>query len=188
MHKTFKEFLKKGSGYKKAKDSQARFLWRLASAYTFYKSVNEKETELRIKYYVKKNVIINFVTALEIFVKDSIVENERTWLKEEIEKLLKDDKITLLDAFEFSKSPHLKPVHWIVHKSSFQNIENIDRVFSILSGRSFIKSMNSFFNKRKKSNKNAIAWQDTLTQLFDQRNKIIHEDSISKISNQQIEE
>lgn len=140
----------------------------------------------------RKNFITNIVTALEIFFKDTVLENKGHWPSDGFEKLLKE-KITLLEALNFRKGSKLEAEHLILYALPFTNPDAIQNLFSTLIGRDFWNELDKhrLLEDDDDPSKTLITindlcrnWKAKLYILYDNRNKIVHEDIANPIRKQ----
>lgn len=87
-----------------------------------------------IKNWAHQNLIINLVTALEVFFKDLIVENKDKWHSTGFSELL-SQKISLNEAYDLFKISNINISKELIvaRFSSFQRIDSIDHVFTCLT-------------------------------------------------------
>jgi hypothetical protein len=140
-----------------------------------------------IQNQAKANFVVNLITMLEVFLKDTIREFHGKWLNEGVSKLL-TDKITLNDAFLLARKTRIKKEELVALKASFQNIAAIESTFSTLTGKPFLDNLGFHFRKvegRELRNYDRN-WKQVLQESFELRHKIIHEGYLVPISKEQI--
>ena len=123
----------------------------------------------------RKDYLVILVTSIEVFCKILVLRFKDKWKKESYAGLLQE-KITINDAFEVFNSKgknKLNRVHLIIEFSSFKNIESINSVFSkLLKVEDILDEIDIFAPTFKRIHPN---WRKELSQLFDTRNKIVHD-------------
>jgi hypothetical protein len=138
----------------------------------------------RMLNHARRFSITHLVSLIEAYLKDVIIVNAGKWDKAGVDELLKES-IPLNDAFQLFKERKLKKENLIAHSKGFQNLESIDKVFSALLGKPFIKSLKALKSDHPlfAMSKSDIA--EELTQMFMLRHKIVHECFTGKISSNQ---
>ena len=144
----------------------------------------------KLSIKTKQNLLINTVTALEVFFKDLIIEFKGKWNDQGLDKLLTGNSIPLNLAFNLFRGKTLKKEHLIVHYFSFQSLHTCDNVFSNLLGTTkFLEDLGDFEygvvpdNNVSKMNAEYKDWKKELVSLFELRHRIIHEGSNEIIKN-----
>jgi hypothetical protein len=136
----------------------------------------------RQKFEARKVFIVSLVSALEVFLKELIIERHGKWDKEGFSKLL-TEKVTLDQAYNIFKVYGVKREVIVAKTQSFQNLENISHVFNCLTSKKhFLNDLeeykweldNGIFFQLKKMSPN---WRKDLSDLFDLRHKIVHENT-----------
>lgn len=136
----------------------------------------------RQKYEARKAFVVTLVSALEVFIKEIIIENHGKWNKEGFSKLL-TEKVTLDQAYNIFKVYGVKREVIIAKTHSFQNLENISHVFNCLTGKkNFLDDLEEYkwdlgeggYLQLIKISPN---WRKDLANLFALRHKIVHENT-----------
>lgn len=140
------------------------------------------------------NYLVNLVSALEIFYKHIILSTN--WEEEGYNKLLKE-KVTLAESFELFGREKVTRQYIITEYFSFQNFLSISHTFDSLTGKQFYNELEQvsqiFFANTKKgvSQNDQITlvlktkypqWRKTIMELYQVRNKFIHEGIIEGFS------
>jgi hypothetical protein len=147
-----------------------------------------------LKWVARQNFVINAVTTLELFLKESIVEMSGRWNEDGFKKLL-EQSVSLNEAFHLMRlNSKVTKEAVLSYFSSFQSIESIDKVFSDLVGeKNFIKQLDRFVKSeriigdvqlREKSELYTLfclteKWRKRLVELFRYRNQFVHEGEFS---------
>lgn len=124
--------------------------------------------------------VINSVTALEVYYKDMVDSIFKLCKPSSFEKKLKKlhDKTYKIDDLLDIYVHSIHPLSLIANNLSFQNIYNIDKVFSIIIEESFIKKIKSGTYRIKENPENEFSLDDEqlklLQELFDMRHELIH--------------
>lgn len=164
-----------------------RFHHEVLLSYLLYhllkKRVKGVEISNEVRTAAKKNFIVNCITCLEVFCKDLIMEFEEKWNSDGISDLLKD-KISLGRAFYLIRDAKLNRLELISYYNSFSNIESIDHVFSTLTHREFLKELSKFDTEHLLPSR----WQMQIINVFEIRNKIVHEGHIGVIKDSSMPE
>ncbi|PKH50941.1 hypothetical protein CXF68_09705 [Tenacibaculum sp. Bg11-29] len=100
---------------------------------------NIKDNKLKVQS--RENLIINSVTALEVFIKDSIKGDLYYFAPEKQKNLLKE-KISLYEAYELFRKTKIETEDIIAGYYNFQNLDSISYVLGVLTGRDFFKCIN----------------------------------------------
>lgn len=178
--------------------SRNHLLERLLRDMELFLTVNElKIVEESVRTAATNNFITNLVTALEIYFRDIIIENAGRWSQPGIEELLRD-KITLSEALSLAKIPDLQAEHLITLTSAFQNAHAIQRILSQLIGvKDFFKELDDFTMNYSDvvtdgadipiSLRSTFGeWRKTLYELYEIRNRIVHEDNVSFLTSDDV--
>ncbi|SDK25873.1 hypothetical protein SAMN05421823_102277 [Catalinimonas alkaloidigena] len=148
--------------------------------------VEKNTNNQKAKIEARKNYVINLVTALEVFIKDSIKKRGGLFGNDNQRDLLKE-KISLYEAHQLFKHKDLKTEEIIAIYYSFQSLESIDYVLSKLMGKSFLKEAgaieiditNTHSNYFKSSsiqlNKDYPEWQKNIAEVFERRHSYVHD-------------
>jgi len=123
------------------------------------------------------NFLVNLVSALEVYLKQIIISN-RNWNEVGYSKLL-SEPIALQDAFKIFTTEGISREHLIAHSNSFMNLSSIDRIFTQLCGKSFLKELGKFqFSVGDKIfftlDKDLSNWKNIIGNVFDVRHGFIH--------------
>jgi hypothetical protein len=150
-----------------------------------------------VKNQAAKNQLVNMVSALEVYLKDVVMEKEDKWREEGLNNLLKE-KITLHEAYDHFRNIALSKAAIISKFLSFNSIDSIDHVFSQLFTDKFLDQLEKFeherYAKKKKENPDSIHmlfsivndsdWRKHLVNLFAIRNRVVHEFDLDEILNE----
>lgn len=141
---------------------------------------------------IRKNFIINCVTAVEVYFKDLIRVTPEMSSKIRNSKQLKDllsnkEKVNLYDAYQIFKEYDFKLGDILLYYYSFQNLQEINLVLGHLLGiDNFITNIDEFnfrlrkfekeyFNKTNICLKNDFPeWKGILTEIFSLRHDYVH--------------
>lgn len=143
-----------------------------------------------LKTESRKNLLINSVTSVEVFIKESI-KGKHVYFPEEGQKELLKEKISLWEAYELFRNTNIRTVDIIADYYSFQNLDSIQYVLSTLTGKDFYQSMNNieldlvnnskYFKRETLNLKNDYPnWQKNLRELFDIRHESVHDVNFKK--------
>jgi hypothetical protein len=142
-----------------------------------------------VQNHARKNYIINQVSAFETLLKDVIMDKTFVWFENGFSELLKE-KISLNDSYNIYKNSEITREALIAHFYSFQNIESISHVFSNLTNSDFLKGIGEtetmpFFKREveqlMKLDSLIPEWRKTLVEIFEIRNKAVHEPNLMDI-------
>lgn len=171
--------------------------------FNFYKKVGEsvelvtfieKNSKSRkIKLNARKNYVINLVTAVEVYFKDLVkILPDFGKVKLECEKIgelldQKMEKVTIVDAFLLSKRNKLRIGDFIAVSNKFENLENIDTVFSKILGLKFLDAVERHKHKLTRAESNFFTvdtlhlaanlpdWRRQVGKLFEKRHEVVHQ-------------
>ncbi|HMG90842.1 MAG TPA: HEPN domain-containing protein [Chryseolinea sp.] len=140
----------------------------------FSLKVNELEETVT---EASKNLIVTCVSAIEVYFKEVIVENADGWNVIGYDKLL-SEKITLSEAYHLFKHTDVSREAIVAEHYSFQSIEQIASTMDTLTGSKFYDKVVQTTTKDvpKKGNWDTD-YQPHLRELFELRNRIIHENT-----------
>jgi len=138
-------------------------------------SVSEATYETLLKSH-----IINTVTAVEVYYRDILDSIFRLCKPESFTNKLKQlhDRSYKIDELIEMYIHRIHPLELISNNLNFQNTQNIEKVFTILLGKSFFKELKTTKWRLSKSPENEYeishADIEALQELFDERHKLIH--------------
>lgn len=149
----------------------------------------------KLKSIAANNFLVNCVTAIEIHLKDVILQNSN-WNELGFSDLLKE-KISLNDAFEIFNKEKVTREYIIAHSISFQNIESINKVFSSLLKADFLKEVENFKvtpdEEEPSSEEKEMSllermpdWRKKMASLYELRNAFVHEGKMKKLTHSEI--
>lgn len=175
--------------------SRYHFLLRIADAHDLLISVDTAKTPSVVRLGARKNFLTNAVTALEIFFRDVLIENSGRWSETGFDELLKE-KITLSEALQFAQIPQIRPEHIVSSTLSFKNPDSINNIFSKLIGKDFFAAIDKFefvpdgYEEEEVGRpENVVSlkhlgfdWNKSFYDLYSLRNRVVHEDSVKKLS------
>jgi len=142
--------------------------------------VESSKSPKELKIEARKNFIINCVTALENFLKDTIfglTEIGNLSARE----ILKEEKISLYDAYKLFVDKKVSLGELIVVRFSLNNLEQIDYLMSKLIGRKFLDEVGKFEVKDEDNNLKFTLnnrfpeWRNRLSELFRLRHLYVHQ-------------
>ena len=154
--------------------------------------------EKQIAYH---NFLVNLVTSVECFLKNLILSGN-FWNEDSYKTLLKDkEKIDLFQAFELFGNVKVTRQLLITHYYSFQNFNEINKVFTCLIQGNKEEKTDFVFNLGKTHfetfsfNKDNFAmekiatlneqhpeWKRQLIKMFEIRNEFIHERTLTRLT------
>jgi hypothetical protein len=140
--------------------------------------VEEKAPTEDLKSHSRRLAHVYFISILEMFLKELIYAIHH-WNIKGRDELLEKQSYNLVEAFEVFKerelvSKEITKEYLIAHFYSFQSLQQIDLVFSKLTGKNFFKVISDYSKKTNSENK-GIDINRTLIDFFEIRNKIVHE-------------
>lgn len=137
---------------------------------------------------VVSNFIVNCVSALEMYFKNTILQNAR-WHNPGLTSLLKE-KITLGEAYEMFGQEKISREYIVSHYFSLQNFESISGIFSKLTNSDFFKEVENFkvdWNGKTLTLLEEFPdWRSEIIQLYDVRNRYVHDNVIERLSKRDI--
>lgn len=142
--------------------------------------VESSKSPKELKIEARKNFIINCVTALENFLKDTIfglTEIGNLSARE----ILKEEKISLYDAYKLFVDRKVSLGELIVVRFSLNNLEQIDYLMSTLIGSKFLDEVGEFEVKDEDNNLKFTLnnrfpeWRNRLSELFRLRHLYVHQ-------------
>lgn len=147
------------------------------------KIIKDSKTDSKLKIEVRKNFIINCVTALEFFLKDMIegLIELNAIDKKNIDKFL-DDKITLKEAWKIFSERSITLGEIISATCSFQNLHQINSILSGLFDRDFLDEIDYFQVERGDENTKYILkkdypdWRKRITEMFELPHKFVKDE------------
>ena len=152
--------------------------------------IEESSKDDKIKSQARKNLVINFVTALEVYFRDIIIEFAGKWDADGFTFLLKE-KISLNEAFDLFSNAKVSKEMIIAKFSSFQNLESINFVYgNLLATKDFVGDLDRFAREIEKplfeggslfSLKDIQEWRTLLSALLSSRHKFVHESNVDEI-------
>ncbi|WP_062058220.1 HEPN domain-containing protein [Aquimarina longa] len=166
------------------KDTLSNFFNNTSVAFDLLLLVETEAEEITLKYHARKNYIINLVSSIEQFFKQ-LVKYDLTEYNHNIRELLKD-KISLWEASKLFTEKKLKPHDIIANYYSFQNLDEIDRIISLIVSKKFLKfigeydsgNLRSIYEDKKinsyKLNKDYPEWRNDISELFNLRHNFVH--------------
>ena len=146
--------------------------------------VEENGKDRYVKIEARKNYIVNIVTALEVFIKDTIRNNS---FPIERQKELLKDKVTLWEAHELFKSNGIRTEAIIADYYSFQNLDVINRVLSTLYNNKILVEIDNtdLFTEAEHKDLSIKTgrpnWKQELIDLFEIRHDSIHDINFTKV-------
>ncbi len=166
------------------------FLEKIARQTKLIDSIEKcKDIDEQIKIEARKNFMISWVTALEVYLKDMVwvlIDGFPSSLNQEgIENLLKK-KISLWEVFEIIQKERITKGELIAAEYSFLSLEQIDYIFkNILGHESFLleieKTVLTAPNKKPFIlNKKWPNWKSKITKIFELRHKYVHQVNFQK--------
>lgn len=127
------------------------------------------------------NYLVNLITGLEVYLRGVIMQNKK-WNESGYERLLKKEKISLVDAFDLFKKEKVTMQFIVAQTFSFQNLRIIDNVFSELTATKFLKEieLHPIDDEIKPLILKTLHpnWRRDLTRLYEIRNKFVHEGNL----------
>ena len=127
------------------------------------------------------NYLVNLITGLEVYLRGVIMQNKK-WNESGYERLLKKEKISLVDAFDLFKKEKVTMQFIVAQTFSFQNLRIIDNVFSELTATKFLKEieLHPIADEIKPLILKTLHpnWRRDLTRLYEIRNKFVHEGNL----------
>ena len=148
------------------------------------------------------NFLVNVVTALELFFKQTITANS-FWAEEGYSKLLKD-KLSLSEAYDLFTKENISREYIIAHYHSLQNFGNINYVMSSLIGKDFYNEIQNFvvygdmgevepgtvfpddFENLLHLPRTYPEWKTTIANVYENRNKFVHDGVICELNYEQV--
>jgi len=133
-----------------------------------------------LKVEARKNFIINCVTALEVFLKDMLVGLLENADFPTLNELL-NEKITLWEAYRLFYRNKVSAGELLAIKYSFQNLEQINLLFSKLIGKKFLTEIGNFEVKDDSGRIKFVLnikypdWKEKLAELFELRHNFVHQ-------------
>jgi len=127
-----------------------------------------------------KSNIINLVTAIEVYYRDMLDAIFRLCKVSSYESSLRKihDKNYKIDSILNLYNKKIHPLELIVDAQNFQNLETIDKVFSIILKKSFLKSILQIEWKFDLEDKNSSSISDQeikiVKKVFEERHQLIH--------------
>ena len=156
-----------------------------------YETKFKEEKHLKFKNperIVVSNFIVNCVSALETYFKNTILQNAR-WYNPGLTSLLKE-KITLGEAYEMFGQEKISREYIVSHYISLQNFESISAIFSKLTNTDFFKEVESFKvdwdGQMLTLLEELPDWRSEIIQLYDVRNRYVHDNVIERLSKRDI--
>jgi len=152
------------------------FLEKTYRALSLLIAIEESKTNREIKLEARKNFIINCITALEVFLKDMVkglIDLEAISQKG-IDEFLKE-KITLKEAWEIFSESEVSLGEIISITCSFQNLTQINSIFSKLLDQDFLEEISHFKVKREDEDieftlkENYPDWEIRIVEIFELR-------------------
>lgn len=148
----------------------------------FHYATRSSSNVVRIE--ASKHCVVSFISGIEVFCKELILEYKDKWVDEGYSKLL-TEKISLNEAYGLFKHLEVKREVIVTHYNSFQSIENINRVFSALTGTDFLLKVENtlVYDAPEKFSLVQVfqEWRKDLIELFKLRHNIIHENNIDLV-------
>lgn len=148
------------------------------------------------------NFLVNVVTALELFFKETISANS-FWVEDGYFKLLKD-RISLSEAYDLFTKENISREYIIANYHSLQNFGNINYVMSALIGKDFYNEIETFIvygdmgevepgTVFPEDFQNLLClpmtypeWKTTISDVYVKRNKFVHDGIIFDLNFDQI--
>lgn len=127
-----------------------------------------------------KSHVINLVTAVEVYYRDMLDSIFRMCVPSSYKDILRKlhDHAYKIDDLVSMYEADIHPLELIANSHSFQNKENIERVFKIVLGDSFFKKIQSIKWRIKDSpeSESEISYKDieALQSIFEYRHSLIH--------------
>jgi hypothetical protein len=136
----------------------------------------------------RSNFVINLVTAIEVYLKQLIIERKDVWHTEGYAHLL-SEKITLNDAINLFKGSDITKEVIVSHFYSFQSLESISATFDELVQNKFLKIVGETHVFDDDLNLDMMdnlypQWKKTLADVFETRHQIVHEGKCNLILTQ----
>ncbi|KYK35109.1 MAG: hypothetical protein AYK18_13520 [Theionarchaea archaeon DG-70] len=161
------------------------FLQKTYQAILLLDVVESSKTNIKIKIEARKNFIVNCVTALEVFLRDMIegLIDMNVIDQKRINEFL-NDKITLKEAWEIFSERNITLGEIISATCSFQNLHQINSIFSKLFDQDFLEEINRFEVEREDGNSKFTLredypeWQKRIAEMFELRHKFVHQISL----------
>lgn len=143
-----------------------------------------KDINKQIKIEARKNFIISWITALEVYLKDMVwvlIDGFPESLNQEgIENLLKK-KVSLWEVFEIIQKERITKGELITAEYSFLSLEQIDYIFKNLLGHeSFLSEIEKIELTSKNKEKLVLIekwpkWRSNISKIFESRHKYVHQ-------------
>jgi hypothetical protein len=160
------------------------FYEKIRRALLLLGTIENSDVSNELKLEARKNFVINCVTALEVFLKDMLVvllyDNEQ--LCERVKKIEKIRRMKLnpLDAYKVFSKHRISLGELIAITFSFQNIADIEEVFSALTEKKFLDEVGKIKveNEEGKSfvlNEKYPDWRKKLEEFLNLRHKFVHQ-------------
>jgi hypothetical protein len=170
---------------RKARDSRdsrpfATFMEMYLATEKAQREVAELGASIETQETILKSHVINIVTAVEVYYRDMLDAIFKMCSPSSFEHKLKKlhDKSYKIDDLiaMYKKSVH--PLELIASNHSFQNTNNIDRVFTIITEKPFLKQVRQmkWRLKDKPESESEVTHEDLLAlqDLFEYRHTLIH--------------
>src|SRR5690348_15466578 len=87
----------------------------------------------QLRNVARANALTNLVSAIEVYFRDLIVENNSIWIASGFPDLLKE-KLSLNDAYDCFKGTSVTKGALVARHYSFQSVDSISYVFDRLTG------------------------------------------------------
>ncbi len=158
-------------------------------AKTLWESVENSDVPYEIKIEARKNLIINCVTALEVFMKDillymvAMLEDNTEILNSILGLLNKEkDKIGIGEAYKIFVKEKIELSELISNYFSFQDLGTIDRVFSIIVKDKFLQRIGEYSIDLEEFELEYLLlddifddWRERLAELLRLRHDFVHQ-------------
>jgi hypothetical protein len=147
------------------------------------KEVNDLGASDKTKETLLKSHLINVVTAVEVYYRDMLDSVFRLCKPESFEEKLKKlhDKSYKIDDLIAIYVNQIHPLELVASNLSFQNINNIEKTFSTLTGKPFFKEAKQLkwrlADKPETESEISHADIEILQEIFEERHLLIHNPS-----------
>lgn len=154
----------------------------------------ETNYESDFSHLLERSIVISFISAVEVYYKDMIDSVFKLCSPDFIKEPLRhihQNKYDIDDLIDMHLN-NIHPCELVTNGLSFQNIENIEKVFSKFLKKGFWNSLNGMQFRFKDMPKKIAIYDDkylkSLKILFDLRHELIHDAAKKKFLDKQLVE